>query len=565
LKKVGYNQLGKKKEKKERTNSDKDKNKKMSTSTCGGWERKIVPLGVIKFKEAKRIRDAVIKQHHSFKDRRGRALSRNNQSAVISIDSTGDPENFYLVLPRFPLVGRFPIPAEETGADHDHAPMVVEIVPPWAPDRILKLKLDDPPDLSDPGVKHDVELCWETVLAMDDFVVSRGGATNVLYAEDPLAVHEIDLDDELWHSTTVLRNALLRHVSRCFARAAVRVVEEGLPQTFEEHTDALDVLRGRPNFKEQMNKGAGLEFPVYCTFFALSADNRANRALRAAARVLGQAIAAARDEDEAPGTSVGLWDQCEVMDGWPVLEALEWVYTELGQVADDEEPDPPLTIAEVDGDEGCALDQNYFDALRWAAIALSRLRNVMPSADNPRVTLPGFAVCLDKLAEHWIGYQLMRYFEEHPELGLAAEYSSVDKGGTVNLSAEGDGRNAKITCNPDYMVRDASTSRIRLVVDFKNKASASVLNDHDGAMDCWRREDLQQINAFADAAGAPGLVVYSPKARNIGSGGLGGKAKTRRVKRYGKRGGEKLLGVHAMKEFDEDNIERLIATIKEML
>jgi hypothetical protein len=115
------------------------------------------------------------------------------------------------------------------------------------------------------------------------------------------------------------------------------------------------------------------------------------------------------------------------------------------------------------------------------------------------------------------------------------------------------------------MVRDASTSRIRLVVDFKNKASASVLNDHDGAMDCWRREDLQQINAFADAAGAPGLVVYSPKARNIGSGGLGGKAKTRRVKRYGKRGGEKLLGVHAMKEFDEDNIERLIATIKEML
>lgn len=444
-----------------------------------GTERGSVVLDGLSSDQAHQVRSCILEQIKISDSPtgkvKGQRISVVFENRAWSLDLSG-----------FNRVGFFPVQYQSGGASKRGA---VEIKPVYGADE------------HNINAIYDMDRHWsETLFSMDAFVAARRLDQNRCPTSH-LRFHAghtfaVDREESRWDDQ-VLRDQLVLHAARQYAAAAETLVGSGLPQGFEETAGRLDVLRGRPDFAAQIRHGAGLEFPIHCKYDMLSEDIRPNRAIRAAAGRLVELF------PRRVGTNVNVQVRNGIAEAEAqkraeadLLASLQRLHQSAFPAVSPEAPDPPMALAEMT-DVGGWVGAEYETALFWAIVVLSSLHNISPASSAWTAEVPGFSVCMDDLAQDWTGYRIEQMLSTDER--WRAPYPVEDKWCLGKL--EHDTKFQRIECNPDFLVLGRETNRPALVLDFKNKAKSN-----------WDRQDLQQINMFMDACGAPGMIVYSPRA-----------------------------------------------------
>ncbi len=329
------------------------------------------------------------------------------------------------------------------------------------------------------------EEAWRTVLDMDAAV------SMALKTRSLIRIHDDDLAESLasaYHQRPSVR--LLRLYAEHFADAVTEALAAGLPVSYTEASEQLEQLRGRPNFERAVDDG-GRDIPMWCTFESLNEDHLLNRTIRYATLVLGAKLLNVEDKEAAP-----------------VVSRLEGIFGNMASVTPEIEELVSLeAVAEAEAHWGGV----YGRALRWAVLLIPL--TITSEGDETWIPSAGFSLSMDQLGERWFGVKLMESFPDtDPEppggaeptllvrmkrLGWRKAAYRVPPSEFLNVSTT-----KQLKVNPDFMITKESGIPA-LVMDFKNKGLKGKVPRHD----------LEQMSFFMDACGAPGVIIYSDRAR----------------------------------------------------
>ena len=245
-------------------------------------------------------------------------------------------------------------------------------------------------------------------------------------------------------------------IAAMFAAAAEKAFARGLLHGYVEREDALQTVRGRIRFDEQIRRRFGLPLPVEVRYDEFTDDVPENRLVKAANRRLRRA--GLRDTARSRETRRRLGRIDALLDGVSLCDY------------------PPNAVPKVKFDR---LNQHYERVVELARLILRQDRF---EADRGKFRASGFLMDMNKVFQEFVTAALREQLGLSPGEFGERRVGSLDEGG-------------EITLKPDLVWRDGG--RWVFVGDAKYKRirkDARVPN-----------ADLYQMLAYATALGLPGL------------------------------------------------------------
>lgn len=250
-------------------------------------------------------------------------------------------------------------------------------------------------------------------------------------------------------------------IAAMFAAAAEKAFARGLLHGYVEREEALQTVRGRIRFDEQIRRRFGLPLPVEVRYDEFTDDVPENRLVKAANRRLRRA--GLRDTARSRETRRRLGRINALLDGVSLCDY------------------PPNAVPEVKFDR---LNQHYKRVVELARLILRQDRF---EADRGKFRASGFLMDMNKVFQDFVTAALREKLRLSPGEFGERRVGSLDEDG-------------EITLRPDLVWREGR--RCVFVGDAKYKRirkDARVPN-----------ADLYQMLAYATALGLPGgLLIYA--------------------------------------------------------
>ena len=253
--------------------------------------------------------------------------------------------------------------------------------------------------------------------------------------------------------------ALPDAVALAFGTAARRALSRGLLHGYRTAEDALQAVRGRIRFDDQLRRRFGVALPVEVRYDEFTDDILLNRLVKAAAHRLGRMRLRSRQ----------------------TRGAVAWVAESLAGVS--LVAFPHRAVPEIRFDR---LNQHYRNV---AALARLILRHGAFEADRGQVRASGFLMDMNRVFQEFVTVALREKLGVSERVFGERRIGSLDEEGGVQLK-------------PDLTWRDGS--RCTFVGDVKYKRiDAGIPN-----------ADLYQLLAYATAVDLPGgLLIYAKGER----------------------------------------------------
>lgn len=249
-------------------------------------------------------------------------------------------------------------------------------------------------------------------------------------------------------------------IAAMFAAAAEKAFARGLLHGYVEREEALQTVRGRIRFDEQIRRRFGLPLPVEVRYDEFTDDVPENRLVKAANRRLRRA--GLRDTARSRKTRRRLGRIDALLDGVSLCDY------------------PPNAVPKVKFDR---LNQHYKRVVELARLILRQDRF---EADRGKFRASGFLMDMNKVFQDFVTVALRDKLRLSPGEFGERRVGSLDEGG-------------EITLKPDLVWRDGG--RCVFVGDAKYKRI-----DHAQVPNA----DLYQMLAYATALGLPGgLLIYA--------------------------------------------------------
>ena len=244
-------------------------------------------------------------------------------------------------------------------------------------------------------------------------------------------------------------------IAAMFAAAAEKAFARGLLHGYVEREEALQTVRGRIRFDEQIRRRFGLPLPVEVRYDEFTDDMPENRLVKAANRRLRRA--GLRDTERSRETRRRLGRIDALLDGVSLCDY------------------PPNAVPEVKFDR---LNQHYKRVVELARLILRQDRF---EAMRGKFRASGFLMDMNKVFQEFVTVALR---EKLPASDFGErEICSLDEGGGIGL-------------RPDLVWRDGG--RCVFVGDVKYKPT-----DYNA--------DLYQMLAYVTALDLPGGLLVYPK------------------------------------------------------
>lgn len=257
-------------------------------------------------------------------------------------------------------------------------------------------------------------------------------------------------------------------IAAMFAAAAEKAFARGLLHGYVEREEALQTVRGRIRFDEQIRRRFGMPLPVEVRYDEFTDDVPENRLVKAANRRLRRA--GLRDTEMSRKTRQRLGRIDALLDGVSLCDY------------------PPNAVPEVKFDR---LNQHYKRVVELARLILRQDRF---EADRGAFRASGFLMDMNKVFQDFVTAALREQLRLSPGEFGERSVGVLDEGG-------------EITLKPDLVWREGG--RCVFVGDAKYKRI-----DHAQVPNA----DLYQMLAYVTALGLPGgLLIYAKGERDEAS------------------------------------------------